>query len=269
MGESIGILSIKGGVGKTTATAALGTALAQQGKKVLLVDANFSAPNLALHLGIVNPAFSLHDVLQSKANALGAVIETDYGFDIIAGRLGLKKVFYPDYLKLKEKIQHLRYHYDTILIDSSPTLDHETLAAMLASDKLLIVTTPDHVTLSCTLHAVKVAKQKNIPIMGIVLNRVYNKKFELGIDEIEKLTGVPVLAVIPHDINILKALSELKPSTYDAKENDAVVEYKKLAAFLTGQSYQDRRLKTKIKNFFSRAVPKQEVNRQQALNKNY
>lgn len=262
MGDSIGILSIKGGVGKTTATAALGAALAQQGKKVLLVDANFSAPNLALHLGIVNPSYSMHDVLQSKANALGAVMETDYGFDIIAGRLGLKKVFYPDYLKLKEKIQHLRYHYDNILIDSSPTLDHETLAAMLASDKILIVTTPDHVTLSCTLHAVKVAKQKKIPIAGIVLNKVYNKKFELGIDEIERLTGVPVLAVIPHNIDVLKALSELKPSTHDVKETDAVVEYKKLAAFLTGQKYHDKRFKTKIRNLFSHTVPKQEVNRQ-------
>jgi len=262
MGESIGILSIKGGVGKTTATAALGSALAQMGKHVLLIDANFSAPNLALHLGIVNPAYSMHEVLQNKANALGAVVETDYGFDVIPGRLGLKKVFYPDYLKLKEKIQHLRYHYDMILIDSSPTLDHETLAAMLASDRLLMVTTPDHVTLSCTLHAIKVAKQKKIPIAGIILNRVYNKKFELGIEDIEKMTGVPVLAVIPHDTDFPKALSELKPSTFEAKESDAVVEYKKLAAYLIGMNYDDKRFITKIKNMFSRVLPKQEVNRQ-------
>ena len=64
MGESIGILSIKGGVGKTTTTVSLGAALAQQGKNVLLVDGNFSAPNLALHLGIVQPEISLYDVLK-------------------------------------------------------------------------------------------------------------------------------------------------------------------------------------------------------------
>lgn len=270
MGEAIGILSIKGGVGKTTSTAALGAALAEQGKNVLLIDANFSAPNLALHLGIVNPKFSLYDVVQGKANALGSVMQTDYGFDIIAGRPGLKKVFYPNYLKLKEKIKHLQYHYDIILVDSSPTLDHETLAAMLASDKLLIVTTPDHVTLSCTLHAVKVAKQKKVPIIGIILNKNYGKRFELSTKEIEKMTGVPVLAVIPHDINILKALSEFKPPTYEEKDRDAVVEFKKLAAFLIGKTYQDKRFKSRIRDFFSffskKDVSKHEVNRQIKVN---
>ncbi|MCX8194288.1 MAG: AAA family ATPase [Candidatus Pacearchaeota archaeon] len=264
MGESIGILSIKGGVGKTTTTIALGAALAQQGKNVLLVDGNFSAPNLALHLGIINPEISLYDVLQGKANALGAVIETDYGFDIISNRLAWKKIFYPDYLKLKEKVQHLKYHYDVVLIDSSPSLDHETLAAMMASDKILIVTTPDHATLSCTLHAVKVAKQKKVPIVGLILNKVYGKKFELTLDQIEEITGVPVLAVIPHELTIPEALSELRPST-QGKETDATVEYKKLAAFLVGKSYKDNRFKTKLKNLFSNKIPKQEINRQMPI----
>ena len=59
MSQSIGILSIKGGVGKTTTVVALGAAFAQQDKKVLIIDANFSAPNLGLHLGITQPAFSI------------------------------------------------------------------------------------------------------------------------------------------------------------------------------------------------------------------
>lgn len=267
MGEAIGILSIKGGVGKTTTTIALGAALAQQGKSVLLVDANFSAPNLALHLGIIQPETSLYDVLQGKANALGAIIETDYGFDLIANRLAFKKIFYPNYLKLKEKIQHLKYHYDVILIDSSPSLDHETLAAMMASDKLLVVTTPDHATLSCTLHAVKVAKQKNVPILGLVLNKVYGKDFELSLEQIESMTKIPVLAVIPHELTALEALSEFKPLT-QKKETDAVVEYKKLAAYLVGQSYQDTRFTTKLKKFFSNKISKQEINRQTTIEHN-
>lgn len=266
MSDAIGILSIKGGVGKTTTTIALGSAIAQKGKHVLLVDANFSAPNLALHLGIINPEISLYDVLQEKANALASIIETDYGFDIIANKLFFKKVFYPDYLKLKEKIQHLKYHYDMILIDSSPTLDHETLAAMMASDKIILVTTPDHATLSCTLHAIKVAKQKKIPIIGLIVNKTYGKNFEINIDKIEELAQVPVLAVIPHEMTIPKALSELKPST-NGKDTDAIVEYKKLASALINESYEDKRLKSKLKNIFSSKVPKQEVNRQSLMSK--
>lgn len=262
MGEAIGIISIKGGVGKTTTTIALGAAMTQQGKNVLLVDGNFSAPNLALHLGIVSPEISLYDVLQDKANTLGAIIQTDYGFDILANKLSLKKVFYPNYLKLKEKIQHLKYHYDTILIDSSPSLDHETLAAMMASDKILVVTTPDHATLACTLHAVKIAKQKKVPIIGLILNKTYGKKFELSLPQIEQITGVPVLAVIPHEVGILEALSELRPAVYGKKDTDISVEYKKLAAFLSGTTYIDRRFKTRLKGLFSKRVPKQEINRQ-------
>jgi len=267
MGEAIGILSIKGGVGKTTTTVALGAALAQQGKNVLLVDGYFSAPNLALHLGIVQPETSLYDVLQGKSNALAAIIETDYGFDILANKLAFKKIFYPNYLKLREKIQHLKYHYDVILIDSSPSLDHETLAAMMASDKLLVVTTPDHTTLSCTLHAVKVAKQKNVPILGLVLNKVYGKDFELSLEQIQNMTKTPVLAVIPHELTVPQALAEFKPATH-GKDTDAVVEYKKLAAYLVGENYHDKRFKTKLRSWFSNKISKQEINRQTTIEHN-
>ena len=259
MSESIGILSIKGGVGKTTSTIALGHALSQLGKQILVVDENFSAPNLALQLGIVT-RFGIYDVLEEKINALTAIVETDFGFDLLPGKLSANKVYYPNYLKLKEKIKHLKYHYDIILIDSSPTLDHETLAAMMASDKMLLVTTPDHVTLGCTLHAINVAKNKNVKIVGLILNKVYNKKFELSLNEIEQASKTPVLAVIPHEPSVMKALSELKPVTQT--KNDASIEYKKLAAFLIGQEYKDKRLKTKKKKLFSRKIKSQEVNRQ-------
>ena len=74
MGKIIGIISIKGGVGKTSVVIALGAAMANEfDKKVLLVDGNFSAPNLALHLGLINPEITLHHVLNNRANAENAI----------------------------------------------------------------------------------------------------------------------------------------------------------------------------------------------------
>ena len=55
MGKIIGVLSLKGGVGKTSSVVSLGAALSHFGKRVLLVDANFSTPNLGIHLDVVNP----------------------------------------------------------------------------------------------------------------------------------------------------------------------------------------------------------------------
>lgn len=257
MGRIIGIISIKGGVGKTSVVSALGAAIANEfGKKVLLIDANFSAPNLALHLGLVNPEVTLHHVLNNRVDVEDAIYETEYGFHIIPGALVYKKI---NPYKLKDKIKHLRDYYDIILIDSSPTLNEEILATMIASDELFVVTTPDYVTLSTTLRAIKLAKQKGTPIKGLILNKVFNKAFELSLSEIEETANCSVLAVLPHEINILEALSKNIPSTLH-KQTDSTFEYKKLAAALIGEDYKDRRFKSALKKLFGK-IPNQEVNR--------
>lgn len=257
MGKIIGIISIKGGVGKTSVVSALGAAIANEfDKKVLLIDANFSAPNLALHLGLVNPEITLHHVLNNRANANEAIYQTEHGFHIMPGSLVYKKI---NPYKLKDKIKHLRDYYDIILIDSSPTLNEEILATMIASDELFVVTTPDHVTLSTTLRAVKLAKQRKTPIKGLILNKVFNKTFELSLEEIEESANCNVLAVLPHEINILEALSKNTPSTLH-KQSNSTFEYIKLASALIGEEYKDPRFKFKLKRLFGK-IPKQDINR--------
>jgi len=252
----IGIISIKGGVGKTSTVVALGAAITGFGKSVLLIDGNFSAPNLGLHLGIVNPKVTIHHVLQNKARAENAIYI--YGkLHIIPASLLGGKIKNP--LKLKEMIQHLKEYFDIILIDSSPALNDETLAAMMASDELLVVTTPDYPTLSTTLRAVKLAKQRRIPISGLILNKVHNKKFELSIDDIEEATGVPVIAVLPYDTHVLEALSQAKPSTMHKERSNGTIEYNKLAATLIGEEYKDPRFITRFKGLFKKS--KRDANR--------
>ena len=257
-GKVLGIISIKGGVGKTTVTVALGFALANEfGKKVLLVDTNFSAPNLALHVGFVNPKRTIHNVLCDNMPAEKAVYASEYGFDILPGALVYGKI---NPSELRNKIMPLREKYDVILIDSSPTLNEEIVSAILASDEILVVTTPDHITLANTLLAIKLAKKSNVNVLGLVLNKVHRKSFELDIDEIEEISNSSVLAVVPYELKILEALSRNVPSTKHAM-TDSTVEYKKLAGALIGKRYNDPRLKSRIKQMFSRKAPKQEINR--------
>ncbi len=255
MGKTIGIVSLKGGVGKTSIVAALGASIAEFGKKVLLVDANFSSPNLGLHLNVVNPEITLHHVLSREANTKDAIYKLE-NFDMIPSSIFHRISINP--LKLKDKIKTLKRKYDIILIDSSPALNDEILATILASDELLVVTTPDYPTLSATLKAVKLANQRGAQMNGLILNKVYNKNFELSLEDIEETVEIPVMAVIPYDINILRALSEFTPSTTYKPKSEASVECKKLAATLIGEKYYPK----KLKDLFRINPKRQEINRE-------
>jgi len=255
MCKSIGVVSLKGGVGKTTAVASLGSAIASFGKKVLLVDGNLSAPNLGLHFKIIDPERTLHHVLEREYHAKDAVLSLN-NLDILPAAIFSKKNVNP--LKLKERLNSLRTKYDYIIYDSSPALNDETLGVIMASDSLLVVTTPDHPTLSVTIKAINLAKSQGTRIDGLIINKVHNKKFEIPLEEVEETLEVPVLAVIPHDINFLKALSNFTPSIEYSPNSSASEEFKKLAAAIVGEKYKRKGLR----NLFGFLAPKkQDINR--------
>jgi MinD-like ATPase involved in chromosome partitioning or flagellar assembly len=256
MGKIIGVVSLKGGVGKTSTVVELGSAIASFGKKVLLVDGNLSAPNLGLHFNIIKPKNTLHHVLRRKIHASDSIHEIDENIHLIPADLFHRSEVNP--LKLKEHLKLLKRRYDYVLIDSSPSLDEETLAVMLASDNILVVTTPDHVTLGTTIKAVKKAKQRGAPIGGVVLNKVHGKNFELSLPEIEDVLDVPILAVIGHNLDLLKSVSNFSSLVKTRPRARESHEFKKLAATLIGEKYQHRRLKDLIK-----ITPKrEEINRE-------
>ena len=256
MGKTIGIVSLKGGVGKTSVVSALGGAFSRLGKKVLLVDGSLSSPNLGLHLNLINPEKTLHDVLNRNARINEAVYESD-GLDVLPSSIFNKIKVEP--LKLKDHLKNLKKRYDVIILDSSPNLDDETLGVMLASDQILVVATPDRPTMSTSLKAAKLAKQRGVPISGLVINKVHGKDFELSLKDIEETLEVPVLARIPYDTNVLRALSVMEPSTFYKENSKGSEEFMKLAAVLSGEKYK----KNGFLDFFRNLnLSKQEVNRE-------
>ena len=232
MGKVIGLISIKGGVGKTTLAAALAADLAHNhGKKVLLIDANYSAPNLGIHMDIISPKKTIHDVL-SGGNRLTEAVHERYGVHVIPGNF----LFNKDYnvLKLKNKLAGAKNRYDFVILDASPSLNDEILSTMLASDALFVVSTPDYATLSCSMKSAKLAQQRNKPIAGIILNKVRGKQ-EVKLEEIQESLGIPVVAKIKDDDIVHMALHERTPATLFAKSTKFSKEVSRLSRSLMGK----------------------------------
>ena len=260
MAKIIGIIAIKGGVGKTSCTANLGAALAENfNKKVLLVDANFSAPNLGFHFGLIEPKATLQEAVHGKIPIEDAIHEYKKNLHLIPAALEGKTIKNP--FLLKKKLNTLRNYYDIILIDASPSLNNEILSTMIASDELYVVASPDYPTLSTTMRAIKVAKKRKTPIKGLILNRVRNKKFELTIEEIEDAAEVPVIGLLPDNIKMLEAVANTVPMSEHAPNADPTIEFNKIAAYMIEEEYSDNRIIAKIRKLFNKNMNKVEINR--------
>lgn len=256
MSKVIGIIAIKGGVGKTTLSASLAYDLVNNhGKKILLIDANYSAPNLGLHMDIIKPDKTIHDVLAGKVRIQSA-IHKRFGVDVIPGSYVYEKGL--NTLKLKDRIAKIKEDYDFVIIDSSPSLNEEVLSTMLASDNLFVVTTPDYPTLSCSLKAAKLARQRGKPISGIIVNKIRDPRYELSLAEIEEALEIPVVAKIPDDnVNVKAIFTRIPASLYD-KRSKFAKEISKLSSAISCKKEKN----SLFRKIFAFNFKPEEVNRQ-------
>jgi len=233
---TIGVISGKGGVGKTTVVANLGAALAHRFKKdVTIVDCNLTASHLSLLLGMHYHPVTLNHVLRREKHINEAIYDHPSGMKIIPASLQLKDLIKTDISKLNRRLKKLKGKTEIIFLDSSPGLGKEAVAAIKASDEILFVTKPDIMSVSDVIRGKEfIGKIKKEP-MGIVLNMVTRGGHELTQKEVEIMTELPVIAIIPHDKNVLKSLAKKIPVVLHKPRSSASKELRKLAGFIIGE----------------------------------
>lgn len=252
VGKTIGVLSGKGGVGKTTLVVNLGVALQEIGEKVCIIEGNVTSSNLGLHLGIADFPLTIHDALKNKVKLFDAVLVHPSKVSYIPGSLSIADIRGATLSGFKKKIREIKAKYDFIIIDGSPGLDDNTIEIMKSCEEIIIVTNPEITAVADAIKIIEYARKEKVDIRGLVVNRFRGKDYELSIDEIETTADVPVVAIIPEDSNIPKSISVGYPAVLDAPDTEASIAFKKLAASMIGGVFKkERGTLEKIKDMFS------------------
>lgn len=226
----ISFISVKGGVGKTTLALETASSLANDfGKKVLVIDANFSAPNLALHFGVKHDR-SIQEVLSGEVSAKNAIYEI-HGFDFIPASFSYKE---EDASNLKNVLAKIKSKYDFIILDSSPNY-RDMIPVISAADKLFVITTPDHVTLHTSMRAANLAKAKKTPVEGIIINKIKHPKYEMNLADVEEFLSVPVVARIMDNRGMVESMFYRRPMTIHDRSNPVSKEIRRFASALAGE----------------------------------
>lgn len=223
-GKVIGIMSFKGGVGKTLSAINLASALHKLKKTVLVVDGNFLSPNLHFYLGLLNPEKTLKEVIRQDIAPENAIYEHQSGIHMLPCN------FYKgiDFEKFRKLIHNVRSKYDYIILDSGPSYTEEVIAILMVSDELIFITTADYPTLAATIKATKLARYKDIALRGIILNKKRRWNSGVSVSDIEKTTGLKVISQVAEDPKMLKAVTSFSPVVWKYPRSKSAKAYLKL-----------------------------------------
>lgn len=239
MEKIIGIVSGKGGVGKTTFTANLGLAMTQLGKDVVAVDADLSTSNLGLQLGFYQFPLGLQDALEGNIGIINAIYTHPSGLKVIPASISLNYLTKnPTPYRLKSVLSDLN---GIVLIDSPPGLRDDALLVLKACDELLVVTNPEIPAVTDALKVIKVAREMGKEPLGIVINKARDK-FELTKEEIEEMCDLKVIGIVPEDRHVKRSMFEKTPIVHLKPHSRAAVELNKVAAALIGADYSPPRM---------------------------
>jgi len=241
-GTVIVVTSGKGGVGKTTTCANIGTGLAIQGRRVLLIDADIGLRNLDVVMGLENRiVFDLVNVVEKTCRVKQALIK-DKRFETLyllpAAQTREKDAISQE--RMVEICEELKQDFDYILIDCPAGIEQGFKNAVAGADQAILVTTPD---LSAVRDADRIvgllqAREHKIE-PRLVVNRVrpamVRKGEMMAVEDVNDILAVELLGIVPDDETIITSTNKGEPAVMDtySKAGEA---YRNIVARLEGES---------------------------------
>jgi septum site-determining protein MinD len=265
MAQVIVVTSGKGGVGKTTSSAAFATGLAQRGKKTVVIDFDVGLRNLDLIMGVERRVvFDIINVIQGEARLSQALIRDK--------RVETLSILPASQTKDKDTltkegvakiIEELSKEFDYILCDSPAGIEKGALLALYFADQAIVVTNPEVSSvrdsdriLGVLQSKSKRAEEKREPVKEHLLvtrfdpNRV-EKGEMLKLDDIREILAIPLLGVIPESESVLRASNTGTPVIMDNESNAGQAYADAVSRFL-GQDVPHRFLEAERKGLFKR-----------------
>ncbi|WP_110111485.1 septum site-determining protein MinD [Bacillus sp. CGMCC 1.16541] len=257
MGEAIVVTSGKGGVGKTTTSANLGTALALAGKRVCLIDTDIGLRNLDVVMGLENRIiYDLVDVVEGRCKPQKALIK-DKRFECLyllpAAQTSDKTAVTPE--QMEELILELKQDYDYIIIDCPAGIEQGYKNAVAGADQALVVTTPEISAVRDADRIIGLLEKEDIQPPKLIINRIRNHMVKTGdmldVDEIVQLLAIDLIGIVADDDNVIKASNSGEPIALDPSSK-ASIAYRNIARRILGEAVPLQSLDEDSKGIFAR-----------------
>lgn len=267
MAEIIVVTSGKGGVGKTTSSAAIGTGLAQRGHKTVVIDFDVGLRNLDLIMGCERRVvYDFVNVIRGEANLSQALIKDkriDKLYILPASQTRDKDAL--DQEGVQSVLNELAKTFDYIICDSPAGIERGAHLAMYYADRAIVVTNPevssvrDSDRILGILHSkTRRAEMGEEPIKEhLLLTRYSPARVERGemlaVDDVLDILAIPLIGVIPESEAVLSASNQGTPVILD-EESDAGKAYYDAVARLLGEEKEMRFTSIQKKGFFKRLM---------------
>lgn len=217
MSEVIVVTSGKGGVGKTTTSANVGTGLAQMGKSVVLIDADIGLRNLDVVMGLENRiVYNLVDVIEGTCRLKQALIKDKRHAGLYlmpAAQTRDKNCITPG--QMIKLIENLKQQFDYIILDCPAGIEQGFQNAIAGADHAIVVTTPEVSAIRDADRIIGLLEANEIKKIDLIVNRVRYDLVRRGemmtVEDVIDILGLPLIGVVPDDENVVIATNQGEP----------------------------------------------------------